>query len=145
MRRRLLELWGRLPIPKKLRWWMVLLGVAKFPVGVAAAIVDDAGRILMFKHTYRGRYPWGIPTGWLDPGEQPDAAIAREIREETGLEVDNVQPLLADSAQDARRIDLVFTAVLTSGEFRPSAEVVDMGWFGMDELPEMIAELIPTS
>jgi ADP-ribose pyrophosphatase YjhB (NUDIX family) len=138
MKRRVLETWGRLPIPKKLRRRMVLLAVRKFPVAVTAAILDDSGRILLFKHTYRGRYPWGMPTGWLEPGEQPDAAIAREIREETGMDVAGVQVLRVDSAADVDHIEIVFRARLSGGSFRPSAEVSEMAWYTLDELPEMM-------
>ena len=138
MKGRLLRLWGGLPIPRLLRWWMVLAGVRKFPVGVIAAITDDDGRLLMFRHTYRGRYPWGLPSGWLEPRERPEIAVVREIREETGLEASGVRLLLVRSAEDARRIDLVYRADLNRGRFRASPEVTAMRWFGRDELPVMM-------
>lgn len=138
MKQRLFEMWGRLPLPYKLRYWLARLGVAGFPVGVAAVIPDDEGRILMFRHTYRGRYPWGLPSGWLEAGEQPDRAVAREILEEAGLEVEGVRILHVHSAPDVRRIDMVFTGRLVGGTFRPSPEVTEMRWFARDELPEML-------
>jgi 8-oxo-dGTP pyrophosphatase MutT (NUDIX family) len=39
------------------------------------------------------RWSWEIPEGGVDPGEDPDAAIARELREETGFEARSWQPL----------------------------------------------------
>lgn len=138
MRRRLLKFWGDLPLPPFLRWWMVLAGVRKFPVGVAAVVRDDDGRVLLFHHTYRGRYPWGLPTGWLETGEDPGEAIAREIEEETGLQVADARILMARSARDVRRLDLVYTCRVAGGEFRPSAEVSEAAWFALDELPPML-------
>jgi ADP-ribose pyrophosphatase YjhB (NUDIX family) len=132
-------MWGGLPIPNRLKRGMVLLGVRKFPVGVTAAIPDGSGRLLMFRHTYRGRYPWGLPSGWLEPGEQPGAAVVREIYEETRLEISEPQFLLVHSAGDAHHLDLVYSARLTGGEFHPSPEVSGMAWFGPDELPELMA------
>ncbi len=46
-------------------------------------------KILLLKHTYRDKYPWGIPSGWLKRGEQPMEALQREIKEETGMVVEN--------------------------------------------------------
>ena len=139
MRGRLLRLWGGLPIPKFLRRWMVLSTVRKFPVGVTAAILDDEDRLLMFRHTYRGRYPWGLPSGWLEPGEQPEAAIVREVYEETRLVAGAPCLLLVRSAEDAHHLDLVYRATLEGGQFHPSPEVTGMRWFGRDALPEMMA------
>lgn len=138
MKRALLQLWGALPLPRWLRWLLVLAGVHKFPIGVTAAIRDDANRLLFFRHTYRGPYPWGLPSGWLKSGEPPDLAIAREIHEETGLQVADVQLLLARSGQDLRRLDLVYTCRLAGGSFRPSAEVDAMQWFSPDDFPPMM-------
>jgi 8-oxo-dGTP diphosphatase len=49
---------------------------------------DPAGRLLMIK---RGRAPsaglWSVPGGRVEPGESDHAAVVREMREETGLEV----------------------------------------------------------
>jgi|SRR5262249_10898800 ADP-ribose pyrophosphatase YjhB (NUDIX family) len=55
---------------------------------VGAVILDEAGRLLMIE---RGRPPgvglWSIPGGRVEPGESDAAALVREVREETGLDV----------------------------------------------------------
>src|SRR5918992_2814738 len=53
--------------------------------GVAALVRDEAGRVLLMRRADDGR--WGLPAGAIDPGESPAEAIAREVREETGLVV----------------------------------------------------------
>lgn len=138
LKRRLLKFWGDLPLPRRLRWWMIYSRVRKFPIGAAAVILDDEGRILLFRHTYRGRYPWGLPSGWLETGEDPGDAIAREIHEESGLRVKDVQIMLSRSARDVRRIDLLFRCRIAGGTFRPSAEVSEMAWFERQRLPAML-------
>lgn len=57
---------------------------------VAAALVDDAGRILLQQRA-PGRAMaglWEFPGGKVEPGELPEAALARELAEELGIRVD---------------------------------------------------------
>jgi 8-oxo-dGTP pyrophosphatase MutT (NUDIX family) len=54
--------------------------------GAKAALVC-AGEVLLVRHTY-GPPSWELPGGGVHRGEEPLAAIARELREELGLEID---------------------------------------------------------
>ncbi len=63
---------------------------------VAAALIDGAGRTLIAqrppgKHLAGG---WEFPGGKLEPGEQRRAGLARELREELGIEIGMARPLL---------------------------------------------------
>jgi ADP-ribose pyrophosphatase YjhB (NUDIX family) len=141
----LLRLWGSLPIPQKIRWAIVSLFVPKFAVGVVGIIRNEKNEILLLRHTYRGnRFPWGLPSGWLDPREDPAEGIVREIREETGLEVRVVRPILVDNARIIRRIDIIFLCEKVRGEFRPSDEVDGMQYFKIDSLPGMMPTQLET-
>lgn len=52
-------------------------------------LVDGLGRALLFRFTVDGRQPfWVTPGGALDPGESYEAAARRELKEETGLDLD---------------------------------------------------------
>ena len=58
-------------------------------VGVGAAIVDDEGKVVLIKRRYEPlKGEWSLPGGGVEVGEALEAAVAREVREETGLEVD---------------------------------------------------------
>ena len=134
-----LRLWGRIPLPNRLRWAIVSALVPKFAVGIAGVILNENGEVLLFHHTYRGkRFPWGLPGGWLDPREDPALCIVREIHEETGLNVRTVRPLLIENALLVRHLTVIYLCKLVDGEFRPSSEVDAIQYFGRNTLPEMM-------
>ena len=64
----LLKIWKALPTSEILRGSLVWLITQKFLVGVVGVVLNDVGQILLVKHTYRGKYPWGLPSGWLKRG-----------------------------------------------------------------------------
>lgn len=137
IRRRLtpwmLLVWRRLP-----RWlqgrieWLIL---PKFLVGAMAVVLDDAGRVLLFRHTYRADYPWGIPGGWLKAHEDPIEGVEREIYEESGFRIRALHPLVIGGDRVLHRLDLIFLCTLDGGTFQASAEVSDAGFYAIDDLP----------
>lgn len=62
-------------------------------VGAYAVIVDDDGRILLSRWIEGRRPAWTMPGGGLEPGESPERAVRREVREETGYKVEPGQLL----------------------------------------------------
>ena len=52
----------------------------RFAVTAGAVITDARGRVLLLKHRFRPGAGWGMPGGFLERGEQPDAALRRELR-----------------------------------------------------------------
>ncbi|SFO40037.1 ADP-ribose pyrophosphatase YjhB, NUDIX family [Geodermatophilus obscurus] len=55
---------------------------------MGAVVLDDAGRLLLVRRRNApGRGLWSVPGGRVEPGESLPAAVAREVREETGLTV----------------------------------------------------------
>lgn len=63
-------------------------------VGVAVLIWNEEGQLLMGKRkASHGEGTWSVPGGHLDFGESPEEACIREVREETGIELEEVQRL----------------------------------------------------
>lgn len=58
------------------------------PVPVVAALVEVAGGILLARNRAWPAHQFGLITGFLEPDEAPDAAAAREVTEELGLNVE---------------------------------------------------------
>lgn len=56
-------------------------------LGAAAVVLDDAGRVLLVKHSY-GKLNWELPGGMAEADESAVGTALREVREETGLRVE---------------------------------------------------------
>lgn len=104
---------------------------------VEALIVRD-GRVLL---TRRGVEPrrgmWDLPGGFLEEDEEPHLALRRELREETGLEIEPGEFLGAAIERYDRYSVLIlsFAAAAPEGEPQPADDVAELAWFAPEELP----------
>ena len=106
----------------------------QFLVGVTGIIFNDRNEILLYKHTYRS-HAWSLPGGYLKSGEHPREALEREIKEESGLVVSVDEPLKTRTDRDTARLDMCYMGVLIGGDFKPTPEVSEYGFFTQDRLP----------
>src|SRR5437867_104572 len=117
MARLRLWLWRVLPLPGALRWWIMRAANTRYIVAASAVAFDDQGRLLLLRHTYRPRYPWGLPGGWLHGHETAEAGLAREIAEETSLQAAVGPIVLACSGQQPHMVELVLACRVEGGTF----------------------------
>lgn len=127
-------LWRR--TPGRLRRLSVSLSQARFTVTTGAVIVDDDNRVLLLKHVFRTGSGWGIPGGFMNKGEQPEAAIRREVREEIGLELDRLELAFVRTLKQAGQVEIYFRAAPRGASEPRSIEIKSAEWFKPDELPE---------
>lgn len=86
-------------------------------VAAGALFFDEEGRVLLVKPTYKEG--WDIPGGYVEPGETPTEACAREVREELGLDREVGALLVADwapSESEGDKILFVFDGGRISDE-----------------------------
>jgi len=107
-----------------------------FQVFSAAVIFNERKQILLVKLTYQRFHPWGLPGGGLNYDEQPADAVVREMFEETGFAVEIKKFLFAKTWMPAR-VGLYYLCRIKDGEFQPSDEVSEMGYFSKDDLPDV--------
>ena len=104
-------------------------------VGVFAAIFDEHGRILCVRQNY-GPRKWTLPGGKMEAGESPFDACLREVKEETGynIEIDHLIGVYSTPYKDDVVISFACRAT-SRGLWRPTSEIAENGFFYRDELP----------
>jgi len=107
----------------------------KVAVGVAA-FHDD--RLLLVRRTMNpGRGRWSLPGGYLDLGEQPREAAAREALEEAGVvvTVGAVIDVFANPIEEGGAVFVLFEATWVSGSPVPGDDADAAAFFGRSEFP----------
>ena len=123
------------------RWQRRFMTAAneRFLVGVTGLGVDAQGRVLLARHRF-GAPEWRFLGGFLAPRERVEDALAREIREETGLAVEVGPVLEIVTGFRWARVELVFAFRVVGGVEALTAEVAELGWFAIDALPDVRAD-----
>ncbi len=106
---------------------------------VGAVIARADGRLLLIQRGNEpGRGLWSLPGGRVEPGESDEAAVAREVAEETGLTVRVGK--LAGRVRRGRYDIGDYFATVVSGELAAATDALDARWADPREL-----ETLPTT
>lgn len=135
--RALASIFNRIPV----RWQRRILDRThpRFLVGVAGLGVELDGRVLLARHRF-GAPQWRLLGGFIGRREALQDALRREIREETGLEIE-VGPILeANTGHRWARLELVFAFRVIGGGLMLTGEVAELRSFPTDALPEVRAD-----
>ena len=98
----------------------------------AFALLIEGDRVLLVKQSYGPRL-WALPGGMANPGETLENAAVREVREETGLDV-QLSGIVA-LADRGTLLLAVFAGAVRGGEMQPEPdEIEELRWFSLDEL-----------
>ena len=111
-------------------------------VDIRALILSSDKKVLLVKESMDGK--WSLPGGWADVGYSAKETIKKEIKEETGLDAE-VKNLLAvfdkhkhpHPPEPHYVFKLVFYCEAVSAQLKTGFDVLDVGYFSINELPEL--------
>ena len=118
--------------------------------GVSAVVVRDQNGsrdLLLGRRSDNGR--WALPSGIVEPDEQPAGSLVREVAEETGVDIDverlallSTDPEISyDNGDRCQYVSMTFLCRYRSGAARVADdESTEVGWFSVDELPESLTD-----
>lgn len=114
-------------------------------VDIRAVVFNDKNEILLVKERADGA--WAMPGGWADVGFSPSEVAVKEVKEETGLDVEAVRLL---AVLDKRchphpphthyAYKVIILCRLVGGEFAGTFDILDKGFFSPDNLPPLSEE-----
>ncbi|MFC8503157.1 NUDIX hydrolase [Pedococcus sp. NPDC057267] len=112
---------------------------------VVAIVQDDAGRVLMIHKTDNNL--WALPGGGHEIGESVSDTVVREVKEETGYDVEvvgitgtytNPRHVMAyDDGEVRQQFSIAFRARLVGGEATPSTESREVRWIAPKDLENL--------
>ncbi len=116
----------------------------KQPLVGIGGVVIDRGRALLIR---RGKEPlkgeWSIPGGMLELGEELAEGVRRELKEETGVDVEPLECILVFDriTREGRRVKYHYVVVdyvcrRRRGRLRPASDVIDARWVRREDLPQ---------
>lgn len=106
----------------------------------AGVVIDRRGHVLLVRRAiepFRGS--WALPAGYQEIDEDPSRTAVREVREESGIEVEVLELLdLLFIPADARKPAnlAVYLCRPVGGTLRPGHDALEAAWFDLDALPE---------
>lgn len=106
----------------------------------AAVVLDEHRHVLLVRRAiepFRGQ--WALPAGYQEIDETAEAAAVREVREESGIEIEVLSLLdLLFVPEDLRKPAnlAVYLCRPTGGELRAGEDTLEAAWFDLDALPQ---------
>jgi NAD+ diphosphatase len=105
---------------------------------VITIIINDKNEALLAHNRKFAGQIYSLIAGFTEAGESLEDTVAREIREEVGLEVKDIRYIASQPWPFPNSLMLGFTARHASGEIRPDGiEIEDAQWFTPDKLPQL--------
>ena len=112
--------------------------------GAKVLAFNDAGELLLIRHSYGKSHLYMLPGGGVNRGEDPADAAVRELREETGCAARDVKLLgeYLDTSRGARNHVHVYTLTAIGEPRVDGREILEVRFFPLDALPDTTSQSV---
>jgi len=124
-------IWQLLPVGTKITVARAIQ--PKFTVSATGIIVNESNEVLLLEHVLRPGQGWGLPGGFLRQKEQVEDALRREMMEEIGLELLDVQ--CYGSSTTRTHVEVFYVARPVGEPKVKSREIIGFKWCSLKDLP----------
>ncbi|WP_404276762.1 NUDIX hydrolase [Exiguobacterium undae] len=107
----------------------------KHSLSAGAVVLDEHGKILLIKGPQRG---WEFPGGIIELGETIEGGIIREVREESGIDIEVVRFCGIYQNVKEHVCATCWLAKAVGGTPRASSESLEVGFFSLEEVLDMV-------
>ena len=111
------------------------------PKVAVLAFIEENEKVLLVKRAIDpGRGKWACPAGFVEHDEDPADAVIREVNEETGLIVwiEEILEIFPKKDEGLADIVIAYRVSIEGGQIQAADDAEEVGWFGRDELPELV-------
>lgn len=115
-----------------------------FPTAVISLVYNERGEVLLLRQNYISRDFCNLVSGYIKPGEDAETTARREILEETGLEVVDLELICTRWFPKKEMLMIGFFARIASSDFSLSGEVDSAAWHPAEEILPLLSPS-PTS
>ena len=113
------------------------------PTPAVGAVITDGSDVLLVERAFEPKKGgWSLPAGFMEFGERQIDALAREVKEETGLTIWSATLLGTEDAADDPRTHAILISFIVNewaGEPRPGDDASACRWWSINRLPENMA------
>lgn len=121
-------------LPGRVQRTLVRAGTPSYTVG-AVCLVEHDGEVLLLWQPHR--HGWSLPGGLLGRGEEPHEAVAREVREEVGLQIDPGDVCAVRVQAVTQQVDVIYRVAVTQRpDLTLATEARKARWFPINELTD---------
>lgn len=110
-----------------------------FPVAVIALVHNEKGEVLLLRQDYISTEFHNLISGYVTPGEDAETCAVREIMEETGQEVEQLELVLTSWFARKEMMMVGFFARVNSRPLSLSVEVDSAAWHTPDEILQLVS------
>jgi len=110
-----------------------------FPVAIIALVHNEKGEVLLLRQSYISTEFCNLVSGYVVPGEDAETCAVREIFEETGQKVEQLEPVLTNWFAKKEMMMIGFFARVNSRELKLSGEVDSAEWHRPEEILQLVS------